>query len=308
MGSKYLLTAQELASISGANLSKIKNYFGFENQKNPKLSSAQVHEFMKKSGFKYTCRSLAFINLKGGVGKTTAAITLASRAVQFGFKTCILDLDAQGSATLALDYTLEEDDQIFHNIWQTPKEINNALIEMEENFFLLPSDLENSLLDVSLNNPASQKKAVKGIINELKNLKFDLILIDCPPSLGAAVISSICAVDEIIIPVANDAFSFKGIELTIEEVGEIRSTFGLSRSKTKILSNMVDKRLNLAKEYEQKLKKKFGKYLMPCCIRTSSDFSKALEKRETVFANNRKSNGKMDYDLVARTIFGLGKK
>lgn len=307
MGSKYFLSMNELAGISGKNIDSIKNQL--KDPKVKKINSADVKSFLKTNGFKFPFRSFAFINLKGGVGKTTSAVTLASRAVQFGYKVCILDLDAQASATLALDVELGEDDLIFHNIWQNPKDnLPSALKQVEENFYILPSDLENSLLDVSLMNPASQKKAVSATINYLKEIGFEIVIIDCPPSLGAAVISSICAVDEVIIPVANDAFSYKGIELTTTEIKEIRKTFGLKPLKVSILSTMVDKRLNLSKEYEEKLNKKFGTIVLPYCIRTSSDFSKSLEKRETIFATAKKSNAKSDYDAVAKTLFEFSKK
>jgi cellulose biosynthesis protein BcsQ len=68
---------------------------------------------------------------------------------------------------------------------------------------------------------------------------------------------------------------------------------------------MVDQRLNLSKEYKEKLNKKFGNIVLPFHIRTSSDFSKALEKRETVFAVSKKTNAKADYDEVARHLFGF---
>jgi chromosome partitioning protein len=304
MKPKYNLSFAELAEISGENISTVKDFY--KDQPSRDISSNQIKSFFKSQGFKYPTKSFAFINLKGGVGKTTSAVTLASRAVQFGFKTCILDLDAQGSATLSLDVSLDENDLIFHSIWQNPKaNLPDALKTIEENFYVLASDLENSLLDVSLMNPAAQKKAVNDTINRLKDLGFEIIIVDCPPSLGAAVISSICAVDEIVIPVANDAFSFKGIELTTAEIKEIRSTFGLKPLKIHVLSTMVDQRLNLSKEYKEKLNKKFGNIVLPFHIRTSSDFSKALEKRETVFAVSKKTNAKADYDEVARHLFGF---
>lgn len=304
MKSKYSLSLVDLAEISGENISIVKDFFKDHPHRN--ISSTLCKTFFKAQGFKYHSKSFALINLKGGVGKTTSAVTLASRAVQFGFKTCILDLDAQGSATLSLNVSLDENDLIFHNIWQNPKSnLPDALKMIEENFYVLASDLENSLLDVSLMNPASQKKAVNDTINRLKELGFEIIIVDCPPSLGAAVISSICAVDEVVIPVANDAFSFKGIELTTAEIKEIRNTFGLKPLKINVLSTMVDQRLNLSKEYKEKLNKKFGNIVLPYHIRTSSDFSKALEKRETVFAVSKKTNAKADYDDVARHLFGF---
>ncbi len=246
------------------------------------------------------------MNLKGGVGKTTTAVTIASRAVEYGFRTCVLDLDAQASATLALGIDPKDDDKIFRDVWPAPDEsLPNALHEIQEFFALLPSALENSLLDVDLAKPASQKRAVAGVCDVLRRAGFDLVIVDCPPSLGAAPISTACAADVIVVPAGNDAFSARGIELTMQEVAAIRETFGLGRVDVRVLSTMVDGREKLASVYLDALAQRYGPLLLPGFIRRSTEFSKALERRETVFAAPRASGPKEDYDRVTRALLGL---
>ncbi|NKB23221.1 MAG: AAA family ATPase [Kiritimatiellae bacterium] len=273
-----------------------------------KLSPQIMRALLVSLGVPFSAQILAFMNLKGGVGKTTSSITIATRAVQYGFKTCILDLDAQASATLAFGVELKESDSIFYDIWQSPHdEVAGAIVEIEEYLHILPSALENSLLDVSLINPVAQKKAVQGVCDVLRTLGFDVIIIDCPPSLGAAVISTACAADTITIPAGVDAYSFKGIELILDEIKSIRQTFGLGEVDIRILPTKLDRRQNLTQTALNKLTENYKDLLLPISIGASSSFSKALERCETIFASSQKNQAKTDYDLTTQILLGLNK-
>ncbi len=309
---KYTLGIRELSHLLNRAPVDIAPLVGPGNSrtgvtKAARLVPSAVRDVLGAAGFSIPFRIVAVMNLKGGVGKTTTSVTIGSRAVQYGFRTCIVDIDAQGSASLALGVLPSESDLIFRDVWESPEAlVAGALREIQEFFSILPSALENSLLDVSLVNPASQKRAAAGVCHVLRRLGFDLVIIDCPPSLGAGSISAACAADVIIVPAGNDAFSFRGIELTLEEVAAIRQTFGLSAVEVRLLSTMVDGRENLSAQYVNALARRYGGLLLPGFIRRSAQFSKALERRETVFASRRKSDAKTDYDVVTRAVLGLG--
>ena len=309
--SRYLLTAGELARLSGADSSEVKTSFDPRdlipqggNKKG--VGPAAVRRYLSRLGFAYPFKVIAHINMRGGIGKTTSTVTAAARACQYGFKTCIIDLDPQGSSSLALDQLPGEEDPIFYDIWQNPAELTiGSLKKIQEYLYILPSSLENALLDASLINPSSQKRAVHGVCDVLKTNGFDAVFIDCPPSLGIAVISTICAADIIVIPVHSDAFSFKGLDLTLQEIGSICETFGLRRPLIRILYTKYDRREKIAAEGLQRLTSEYGAYLIPKVIRTSTDFSQHLARRETVFASLKKSQAKEDYDYYVRHILGL---
>jgi chromosome partitioning protein len=298
---KYLLTADELAQLLGADASEVRNSFDARhliplsgNKKG--VRPAAVRHYLSRLGFDYPFKVIAHINMRGGIGKTTSTITAATRACQYGFKTCIVDLDPQGSSSLALD----------HDVWQNPGELTmGSLRKIQEHLFILPSSLENALLDASLINPSSQKRAVHGVCDVLKTNGFDSLFVDCPPSLGIAVISTICAADIIVIPVHSDAFSFKGLELTLKEIYSICETFGLQRPLIRILYTKFDRREKIAAEGLQRLTSEYGAYFIPKVIRTSTDFSQGLARRKTIFASFKKSQAKEDYDYYVRHILGL---
>ncbi len=310
---KYVLTCEELADLCGTTENEIKENL---NQNDCLLMRGGktgipplvVKKYLMKNGIDYTCRVLAIINMRGGIGKTTASITTATRAKQYGFKTCIIDMDPQGSTTLAFDKTPESDEPIFYDIWQKPEDmVMGTIKKIDDDLYIIPSSLENGLLDASLINPSHLKNAVKGVCNVLKTNGFEMIIIDNPPSLGTAVISSVCAADTILVPMFSDAFSFKGLDITINEIHSICSTFNMEEPKVRILFSKYDRRERASETALLELKDRYSKYFIPFPIRTSTEFSKALERRETVFASHRKSTAKEDYDMYVKHILGLDK-
>jgi chromosome partitioning protein len=270
------------------------------------LAPGQVRRGLAALGFVYRPRVLAFINLKGGVGKTTSAVTLASRAVQLGFRTCLIDMDSQASASLALGVEAEEDTPVFHDVWQRPQEmVPGSLIRLQEYFHLLPSSLENGLLDSGLHQPAALKNAAAGVTEVLAGQGFDLAVLDCPPSLGPAVVTSVCAAHTIIIPLGCDAFSLRGMQLTLREVRSIRETFGLALPEIRLLLTGVDRRIKLWRTAWRQLERDHGELLLPAMIRTSSEVPRALGQRRTLFAGTANSPAREDYDHFARAVLGL---
>lgn len=250
-------------------------------------------------------RVVAHTTMRGGIGKTTSTICTAVRAAQHGFKTCVLDLDPQGSSSLALGTVPADGDPIFYDIWQHPEEtLTGALVSLGSHLSVLPSSLENALLDASLMNPASQKRAVKGVCEQLRRLGFDLVIVDCPPSLGIAVISAICAADNVVVPVGSDAFSLKGLDLTLGEIGSICSTFGLPQPAVTIIFTRYDQRERVSRTAIERVRERHPS-LPLSVIRTSSEFSKALSVGETIFSRYAKNGARDDYDRHLAELMGF---
>lgn len=251
-------------------------------------------------------RIIAHVNLRGGIGKTTSSINLAVRLSQYGRKTALIDLDPQASATLALRGSVDEDDLIFLDVWQKSHALADAVDVLHEGLLLLPSSLGNGLLDVNLNNPRHQKTAVSTICNNMFNeLDTDCIVIDCPPALGAAVISTICAVTDLVIPVMGDPFSVRGLQLTLDEIDSICETFGLQKPAVHILFNRMDRREKLIVDTYEKLQDEYNDLLVPFPIRTSSKIDRTYATGDTLFSNHTRSKAYKDFDAYTRYLIGL---
>lgn len=309
---KYLLTPTELASVVGKSVPGVSKAFkDFETVelagRRVGLPPELVRQYLEKEGVNYSFRTISHLNLRGGIGKTTASTTLATRAVQYGHRVVLLDLDSQGSASLNFNIIPNENDPVFIDVWQDQRKLKDALVKIEEHLFILPSSLNNGLLDSALSKPSDQKAAVKSVCRELQKLGFTLVIIDCPPSLGAAIVSTICASDTIVIPVGSDIFSTRGLKLTLEEIQSVCSTFNVAIPETRILFSKYDGRekLSISTLTELAQDPVYSKLLLPCFIRTSSELPKVTKDRETVFSRLKKSTAREDYDMYARQILGF---
>ena len=269
------------------------------------IAPSVVREKLEAHGHLAQRDVIAFINLKGGTGKTTSSVTCARRACDFGLKTCLLDLDAQASATFMLAQNRLETTHPFIEFWDKPKEVSSALINIDEQLSLLPSSLDNSLLDLQLSRPVSQKNAVKECCDELFQMGNDLIFVDCPPSLGAGVISTICASNKLIIPTTADSFALRGIDLTISATEAISEAFGRKPPEIFILLTHFDRRIKMSESVLADLKQRYGDRVIPQPIRTSSYFAQAQEQNRTVFDFPKAKKPQLDYDYAVRTMLHL---
>jgi len=305
-----LLTTRELAAKCGVGMGELESRFHPHelvrlNAATNGITPEGVRRYLKEDGVSYHFRVIAHTTMRGGIGKTTSTISTAVRAAQYGFKTCVLDLDPQGSSSMALGAVPADDDPIFYDIWQRPAELlADALVDLGSHLSILPSALENALLDASLLNPGSQKKAVKGVCEQLRVQGFDTVIVDCPPSLGIAVISAICAADTVVVPVGSDAFSLKGLDLTLGEVSSICDTFGLPHPTVRILYTRYDQRETVSRNALVTIRERYPN-LPLTVIRTSSEFSKVLAAGGTVFSRYAKSGAREDYDRYVSELLEM---
>lgn len=306
----YALSKRELKRMIDKDPSTFKKVPGIHevlDNSGSHISPPEVRKLLKPLGIKYTpVKSIAHLNMRGGIGKTTASLNLATRAVQYGFKTCLVDLDPQASATFALFPGMTKEHLVAADVWENPADsLKESLVEVSSNLFLLPSSLDNSILDDEWDSPDIQRNAVKSILEALKSEEFDLIVIDAAPSLSSTVISIIAAIDHIVVPVYSDPFSVRGLEILLTESKEISAAFKRPTPEINILFAQYDSRLKLSESVYKSLKKAHPKQLLKSRIRTSTEFSKAIHKQETVFRRNLKHVASIDYDQYVRELLSI---
>ncbi len=261
-----------------------------------------VREILEKEGVKYQHRVISFQMLKGGVAKTTSALNFAIRANMYGARVLVVDLDQQANISFALGVE-DPDLPVWVDVVEDKVSIEDAILEISESFHLLPSNLNNSVLDrVLLNGTRNLATSVSQRLKPLKKV-YDLIVIDTAPNLSAINTSVACASDLVILPVTPDRFSLSGLSKTMEEFQDIRREFRV-RFQERILFTKFDAREGSSRESLRQCHKAHGDKLMETFIRTSSEVKNQILSGRTLF--DLKSKPKEDYDLMTRELMGFG--
>jgi len=244
---------------------------------------------------------ISIANQKGGCGKTTTAINLASTLAVNAQKTLLIDLDPQAHATLGLN--VDDQNSLYNCISKlTPRKLNiNGIIkEVSKNFDIVPSNVLVGTLEQELADEIGRELKLTEVINEIKGL-YDYILIDCPPSLGFLTVNAIRASDEIIIPVETSRFSIQGVDHLMDIAHLIRERLN-HPVQAKVLITMFDSRLRHSFTMLGKIKEKFTGMLFDTIVHINVKLKEAAVMGEAVIKYDKYCRGAKDYMSLAREI------
>lgn len=281
--------ARELKKVAGEGSSK--SY----------VEPHRVRQLMTARGFKYPKVNYSFQMLKGGVAKTTSALNFAWRASMYGARVLMVDLDQQANLTFAVGHEAEER-PVWIDILEKKAKIAETIVTIEEGLDLVPSNLNNSVLDRFL--IASHRNWSQAVVGPLKEIRsaYDIVIIDTAPSLSAINTAVTCASDVIILPVNPDKFSVHGAQKHIQDLEELRQEFDLD-FESRLLFTRYDGREASSREIFGQCIESFDQLLMKNYIRISSELKNNIANGKTVFAT--KNAAHEDYDLVTRELLGL---
>ena len=206
---------------------------------------------------------MAFLNQKGGVGKTTATINLGIGLTEAGKRVLLIDEDPQGSLTDCLGFP-EPDEMnttlaniMLNIINEIEMSINYGTLFHEEQVEILPANIELSGIEVTLANAMCREYILKNYVDRLRP-QYDYIIIDCMPSLGLLTINALAAADTVIIPVQAAKPSVRGLQQLIRTIGKIKKQVNPKLEIAGILPNMVDSRTTYARDIITLLKESYG--------------------------------------------------
>lgn len=254
-------------------------------------------------GLKFNPQIISFQIVKGGTGKTSMCLAVGVRASLYGAKTLLIDLDQQGNLTKACRVHTH-DNPIMIELINQDIPIEQGIIPVYDGLDILPSRIENALLDSNLMlKRLPLDRVYREMIAPLKN-KYDLILIDCPPALGSSVTASALASDRIIAPVTPSEFSLEGLEITKQEIKNIEKNFHTSIFLSPLL-NEFDVRTSLSHETMKFLMTNYEKGLIRSVIRKSQEFENVLIKGESIYDSLNSSPAREDIDLLTRELLNI---
>lgn len=267
--------------------------------------SSIAREIFNSRGHAPKKRVITFNNLKGGTGKTTLSINLATRLTSYGFKVLFIDLDKQGNSTASLYGKLPE--FTLYHIVTGLATLPQALVKVNDFLTLLPSSLVNQKLEVELTHSKFNPEVY------LKNLlapvidAYDFVIIDTPADISRAVILAYLYSTDLVIPVQLDEYCMQGIEFTVDQVAELRENYPSCQIKTSVLVNEFDKRKTRSMKYLNDIEDFEDTSLLPLFIRTDSSLEEALTSNFELdkVLNFRKKDCKEDIDQLVFYFLGL---
>ncbi len=195
----------------------------------------------------------AVCNQKGGVAKTLTAVSLGIGLAREGKKVLLVDIDPQGSLTASLGYQQPDQmettlaDVLGGIIQDNPLPPDRAVLHHEEGVDLVPANIELSGLEVTLVNTMSRETILREYIDFMRDA-YDVIILDCMPSLGMLTINALAAADEVLIPVQAQYLSIKGLEQLMRTIAKVKRQINPQLSIRGIVVTMADMRTNYAKE------------------------------------------------------------
>lgn len=245
---------------------------------------------------------LAFANQKGGVGKSTSAINVAAAFSISGFKTLIVDCDPQGNTTSGVGINKKNIRASTYDVLISRVEPGAAIIPTGfDKLFIMPSNIKLAGAEFELVDAESRERRLKKSIDSVKD-QYDIVVIDCPPSLGLLTVNALVAADGIIVPMLCEYFSLEGLTQLLMTVKEIKRRYNPSLALTGILITMYNGRLNLSQEVASELKKYYSDRLIPTVIPRSVKISEAPGFGEPIQYYDKHGKGAEAYNAAAADI------
>jgi chromosome partitioning protein len=210
---------------------------------------------------------VAIANQNGGVGKTTTAMNLGAALSELGAKVLLVDLDPQGTLTIAHGLDPDSLSSTIYDAFVHPDlDIREAILRSENGPDLIPANIDLSAAEVELLNELGRETYLKETLKTLKE-PYDFILVDCPPSLGLLTINALVAADAVIIPVVTQYLRFRGMKLLLDTIEKVKARLNPALSPPRILPTMFQSRTIHSREVLEEIRNTFGSQVFKTVVR-----------------------------------------
>ncbi|MDO5683598.1 MAG: ParA family protein [Propionibacteriaceae bacterium] len=246
---------------------------------------------------------LAMCNQKGGVGKTTTTINLGAALAETGRKVLLVDFDPQGSLSVGLGinpYTLEV--SVYNLLLTRDTEIDDVIEEtIVEGMDLLPSNIDLSAAELQLVSEVAREQVLTRVLDKVRD-RYDVILIDCAPSLGLLTINALTAADGVLMPLECEFFALRGIALLTDTIAKVQERLNPGLEITGILGTMYDSRTLHSREVLERVVQAFGDVVFHTVIRRTVKFPETTVAGEPITTYASSSPGAEAYRSLAREV------
>ena len=247
---------------------------------------------------------IAIANQKGGVGKTTTTINLASALARENLNTLIIDLDEQANATIGLDIGREFVKVSSYDLLTSDIKIEDTILQIDEKLSIIPSSSKLANIVEKLIGLEEKERLLEKILNSVKD-NYDFILLDCPPSLSVTIDNALFASDSVIIPVECDYFAYDALTQMIQKINQIqkeKNPLGKKLTIEGVLLTKHDNRNLFGYKMIEKVKELFPNKIFKTIISRSSHIQEAPMYGKSVLDFAYNSRGSKEYRELAKEL------
>jgi chromosome partitioning protein len=246
-------------------------------------------------------KAIAIFNQKGGVGKTTTNINLATCLAKAGKKVLMLDIDPQGNTTSGIGVSKRElENTVYELLIEDNFNTRDAVIHTSvKNLDLIPANVDLAGAEIELVQLEGRERRLQNAINKIRD-EYDYIFVDCPPSLGLLTINSLTAVDAVLIPIQCEFYALEGVSQLMSTIDLVRNSLKPELEVEGVVLSMFDGRTNLSIQVVQEVKKYFGSKVYSTVIPRNIRLAEAPSFGMPIVDYDPKSKGAAAYKAFAK--------
>lgn len=230
---------------------------------------------VKRSKSTKPLHTIAVINQKGGVGKSTTCVNLSAALGKMGRKVLIVDFDPQGNSTSGFGIDKEQLHQCVYDALLNDVPAEELILDTDcEKVFVLPATIQLAGAEIELVSAMARETRLKDLLEPV-NDEFDFIFIDCPPSLGLLTINALAAADSVLIPIQCEYYALEGVTKLLESMRMVKSRINKELDTYGVLMTMYDSRTSLSNQVVEEVQNYFGDIAFKTCIPRSVKVSEA---------------------------------
>jgi chromosome partitioning protein len=250
------------------------------------------------------CRTYAVANQKGGVAKTTTVASLATALTELGKRVLVVDLDPQACLTFSLGLDPESLDLSIHDVLLGRVSARMVLLTTDEGVDVLPATIDLAGAEAMLLTRTGREYALRQALDELRD-SYDVVLLDCAPTLGVLTINALTAADQVIVPLQCETLSHRGVGQLLDTVNDVQRLTNPSLRVLGVLPTLYDGRTNHTRAVLADVAIRYGLDVLDPPIPRSVRFAEAPAVGQSIMRTARSTPGAVAYRILARRLVGL---
>lgn len=248
-------------------------------------------------------RIIAIANQKGGVGKSTTAVSLGAALADIGYRVLVADLDPQGNASTGMGIRHDAREVTVYDVVVSEADIERAIVPTPvERLHAVPATIDLAGAEIELVSQFSRESRLKKAIEPVREGVYDFILLDCPPSLGLLTINALTAAEELIVPIQCEYYALEGLGQLLRNVSLVQQNINAGLRLSGIVMTMFDARTKLSEQVVQEVQKYFGDLVYGVIIPRTVRLSEAPGFGQPITLYDAKSKGAEAYRQLAREV------